>query len=99
MNATEKQRTLIRDCHDPPTIGHMGITKTLARVREKHIWKGIRKDVTDYVKNYHVCVKIKHIRIPKKGQHQAIEAPDYPFQRPALDFVTGFPETDNPIIE
>lgn len=73
----------------------MGIAKTIARIKQTRNQKEIRQDVTEYIKNYHVYAKVKYIRTAKQGQHQAIETPEYPFQRPALDFVTGFPEADD----
>ena len=96
VEATEEFEEIIRKCHDPQTEGHMGITKTLMKVKSITTWPRIKQDVTEYIAKCQVCAKAKHVRQPRQGQHQAIAAPEYPFQRPALDFITGLPEADDP---
>ena len=93
---TEEQLSIIKECHDPQTIEHMGIIKIIDRVRERDNWEGIKKDITEYIANCPVYAKAKYIRKTKEEQHQALEAPKHPFQRPALDFITGLPEADDP---
>ena len=36
--------------HDGPTAGHLGITKTLQKVRERFYWPGQRQSVEDWLR-------------------------------------------------
>lgn len=49
-----------------------------------------------YVKNCPTCALGKHDRSKKEGLHQPLPAPDRPYQRPALDFMIGLPESEDP---
>ena len=45
-------RSLVKDVltslHDDPTSSHLGITKTLSKVRERYYWPDQRQDVEDW---------------------------------------------------
>ena len=36
-------------CHVDVTSGHFGVTKTVARIKERFMWKGILRDVKSMV--------------------------------------------------
>ena len=36
-------------CHIDITSGHLGVTKTIARIKERFMWKGIVEDVKNLV--------------------------------------------------
>lgn len=44
----EKMR-IMTCCHSDITSGHLGIAKTVARIKERYMWKGTVKDVKDSV--------------------------------------------------
>ena len=43
------REALLRHVHDIPTGGHPGVERTLARLKQKYYWYGMRKDVELYV--------------------------------------------------
>ena len=48
----EQKAVILRERHDDTTAGHPGIDKTLELVtRDYDPWPGLRKDVTEYVRN------------------------------------------------
>lgn len=55
----EKRQEIIRNHHDPPTCGHLGVSKTLARITRNFYWPKCHADVSRYVKNCQVCVQTK----------------------------------------
>uniref|UniRef100_A0ABD2VUC6 HTH CENPB-type domain-containing protein n=1 Tax=Trichogramma kaykai TaxID=54128 RepID=A0ABD2VUC6_9HYME len=59
----ESRPRIIRESHDSATAGHKGITKTYNRVREKYLWKGMKSEITDYVKSCPICQTKKLTRI------------------------------------
>ena len=50
-----RRQKVLTTYHDEPTKGHTGIHKTLALVKERYWWKGMGRDVEQYVCSYLVC--------------------------------------------
>ena len=94
--ATEKNNDIIREVHDTKTAKHQKILKTLKKIQERTTWKNIKADVEKYVKNCPTFAIRKHDRSRKEKLHQPLKPPEILFQRPALNFVTGLPESQNP---
>ena len=44
----DRQR-ILNACHSDPTSGHLGVKKTIKRIRERFTWKGLNKDVANLV--------------------------------------------------
>ena len=63
---TALRRSVLFECHSAPSAGHLGRTKTLARIRRQNLWwDGITKDVRSFVRACAVCRKTKpHFRKP-----------------------------------
>ena len=55
---TEQERAL-REAHDEPTAGHLGIAKTLVRLSHKYYWPEILRTATKYVRSCLSCQKYK----------------------------------------
>ncbi len=45
--------------HDHMLAGHLGIAKSLARIRRQFLWPGLGNDVKTYVSNCITCAKPK----------------------------------------
>ena len=39
------QLRIAKSCHVDPTSGHLGVKKTVGRVKERFMWKGVWDDV------------------------------------------------------
>ena len=48
QNRTEQMR-VAQTCHVDVTSGHFGVTKRVARIKERFMWKGILRDVKSMV--------------------------------------------------
>ena len=46
-------------CHAHAMSGHLGVKRTLSRVQERFYWKGMQKDVYNYVRSCDVCQQLK----------------------------------------
>ena len=40
---------ILLSCHVDPTSGHMGKTRTINKIKDRFMWKGMVKDVQDMV--------------------------------------------------
>ncbi|XP_045535217.1 uncharacterized protein LOC123720914 isoform X2 [Papilio machaon] len=54
-----KREEILKSFHDSPTAGHQGIERTLQRIREHFFFIGMRRYVTEYLKNCVDCLKYK----------------------------------------
>ena len=76
-------------CHDLPLTGHMGIAKTLLRIRMNYIWYRMAKDVELFVKSCNVCNRNKKANTKAKaglGQYHA----GIPMERVHIDILGPF---------
>ena len=48
----DEQLKILQACHADPTSGHLGFRRTLARITERFLWKGVVKDSQDIVSIY-----------------------------------------------
>ena len=49
-NTSEKKR-IVEACHSDPTSGHLGVKRTITRIRERFSWKGLNKEAAVYVRS------------------------------------------------
>ena len=88
------QREVFQQLHSSPTAGHLGITKTLSRVRERFYWARNHRDIQDWCRSCDLCAS-------KKGPQRRSRAPmsqynvGAPMERLALDVLGPLPITDN----
>ena len=79
--------------HSQASSGHMGVRRTIARVRRRYYWTGYKSDISDWCSKCEVCQK-------RKGPPKRHRAPMHtyvvgvPFERIALDITGPLPETE-----
>ncbi|KAL5499988.1 hypothetical protein EMCRGX_G011472 [Ephydatia muelleri] len=57
QNQTEQHKIALA-CHADPTSGHVGVKKTIARIKERFTWKGLVEDVKNIVSTCDRCQKM-----------------------------------------
>ncbi|MCG8033694.1 MAG: DDE-type integrase/transposase/recombinase, partial [Candidatus Thiodiazotropha taylori] len=88
------RRLVLNHCHDIKTAGHLGMNKTVSKVRQKFYWPGLQSDVRSYIAGCEACVKRKE-PIPTKRAPMQIVRSGYPMERIALDILGELPLTSN----
>jgi hypothetical protein len=91
----DEKKNIIKDYHDSLQAGHQGITKTLKMILKRYYWRGIQKDVHDYIVNCPVCQISKHDRIDRTAPRTIVQTPEKRNEKIALDIVGPLPETEN----
>ena len=82
--------SILAEAHGSVSSGHMGVKKTLQRLRKRSYWVGMRRDVQEWCRVCHVCAA-------KKGPQRTPQAPlqvvgvGVPMQRVAVDVAGPFP--------
>ena len=79
--------------HDATTGGHLGVKKTLERVRTRFYWVGQRRDVEEWCRACEICAARKSEPKKRKAPLQ-IEPAKYPLERIAMDILGPLPETE-----
>lgn len=90
---TANRKQVLFECHDHPTAGHLGVSKTHQKIFERYYWPGMRKDIRYYVLTCTVCGANKHPNQNKPGLCGQYKNVSFPFQCISLDFVGPFPKS------
>ena len=88
-----KRREVLKISHDVQTSGHLGMKKTLSKVRQNYYWPGVSQDVKIYVSGCEICQKGKE-PIPSKRTPMQVARSRYPMEIIAVDIMGELPETD-----
>ena len=89
----EIRTLLIAENHDSPMAGHFGMDRTLDLLQRHWFWRGIQKDVREYVQSCAVCQRSKHSTQKSQGLLHPIVA-SKPWEMITMDFVCGFPRDE-----
>ncbi|XP_071502498.1 uncharacterized protein [Diadema antillarum] len=88
------RKEILRLAHEIPMAGHMGVKKTLCRIRAHFFWPKMRKDVSEFCRTCHEC------QVVGKPQHAIRPAPlipipafEEPFSRVMVDCVGPLPKS------
>ncbi|KAJ0494369.1 putative nucleotidyltransferase, Ribonuclease H [Helianthus annuus] len=93
-----KHNTLRKDiihlCHATSGSGHSGVHVTLQRAKQFFTWKGITRDVRQFIRECEICQRAKHETAAQPGLLQPLATPSYIFSDISMDFVGGLPNSD-----
>jgi hypothetical protein len=84
---------VLHEFHDVETHGHPGIERIMKAVEKCFYWKNMAKSVKRYVSSCEVCLRTKSRNSKSPGLLQSHPIPTARWQRVAMDFLVGLPET------
>ena len=91
--APMKLRDLIFDqLHATRLGGHLGVTKTLEKIKLRFYWAGCKRDVKLWCKNCACCAQKSGVRTRASMQHTPV---GIPMQKIAMDITGPFPISEN----
>ena len=82
---------VLKEKHDSPSAGHMGMEKTLELVGRSYWWQRWRQDTMNYVRSCPSCQKNKYETKKPAGELQPIPIPTKKFEQITTDLVTDLP--------
>ena len=82
--------TILVETHDK--MGHQGNNRTYSLIKQQYYWKGMAKDVKDYIQRCPACRQEK-AQVQSYPLHMT-EIPDRPFDKIAMDLVTDLTESN-----
>ena len=78
---------LIKEYHDTPHIGaHSGVKRTINKLKQRYVWKGMNKMVKNYINKCESCTRNKQIRHSKEKM-VITNTPSRSFETIAIDTV------------
>jgi hypothetical protein len=86
--------TILESCHDSPYAGHLGVKKTLARIRERFYWRNMVTEITDYVKSCDSCQRRKISPTVGQGLYQPMPIAERIFEAISIDLLGPLPEVN-----
>jgi transposase InsO family protein len=88
----ELKDQVLRENHDSPTAGHLGVNKAIKRVADRYFWPGWRKQVREYVRNCESCQKAKpEQKLPRGKMH--FREPQGPWHVVTTDIIGPLPRS------
>lgn len=87
---------ILKGTHDSPFTGHLGVTRTLDRIRKRFFWPNMQKSVENYIRQCDICVKRKTPALTANNGAaplQSLEVSE-PFTFWAVDYMGPLPETN-----
>lgn len=92
----ESRKSIIRDHHDPPLCGHLGISKTCSRISERFYWPKLRADVANHVRKCTTCLEIKPEQKRAVGRMLSAQpTAHHPWQLVSADLVGPLPRSSS----
>jgi hypothetical protein len=87
--------TLMREVHDAPTGGHLGREKTYRRLTARVYWRGVYRDVQDYVRSCVSCAQNKASHLNASDVLHPLPIPARRWETMTMDFVGPLPMTSS----
>ena len=90
-----QRRQIISQHHDPPTMGHPGISRTTQLIRQHFWWPKLASEVEQYVKGCADCQRNKTNTQGRKAPLSPIfpQPNALPFTTIAMDFIVKLPKS------
>ncbi|WVY91245.1 hypothetical protein V8G54_036759 [Vigna mungo] len=85
---------ILHEFHSSLMGGHAGFTRTLARIAAQFYWKGMNKDVQQFVQACLICQQAKMSHTLPAGLLQPLPIPEQIWEDIAMDFITGLPPSN-----
>ncbi|KAL4083915.1 hypothetical protein QTP88_029231 [Uroleucon formosanum] len=88
LEFTDEEKLMIfKQCHDSIIGGHVGIHRTIKKIKTQFNWRGLKEDVIEYIKNCESCQKGKVANKKVKQPMLITSTSSEPFEKIFLDIV------------
>ena len=85
---------LIKWYHSSPEAGHVGRDLTVKRLKQVFYWKGLTKQVRQFVRLCQVCQASKAETVASPGLLQPLPIPQEVWVDVSMDFISGLPKSE-----
>ena len=85
----ELKKEIMEEAHSSAYAMHPGSTKMYHILREHYWWRGMKKDVAEFVSRYLICQQVKAEHQKPTGLLQSLPIPQWKWEKITMDFVVG----------
>ncbi|KAK4271035.1 hypothetical protein QN277_019789 [Acacia crassicarpa] len=87
------RKDLLTYFHADGVGGHSGIHSTFKRLASVFYWKGMEKDVRNFVRECVICQRFKLELVASPGLLQPLPIPNHVWTELSMDFISGLPKS------
>ena len=89
----ELKKEIMEEAHSLAYAMHPGSTKMYRTLKDHYWWRGMKREIEEFVSNCLTCQQIKIEHQKPAGLLQPLSIPEWKWERITMDFVTGLPKT------
>jgi hypothetical protein len=89
----EAREVLLEEAHNSTYSIHPGATKMYLDLKTRYWWRGMKKEIAQYVARCDICQRTKAEHQKPAGLLQPLPIPEWKWEEIGMDFVTGLPRT------
>ena len=87
----ELKKEIMEEAHSFAYAMHLGSTKMYHTLRKHYWWRGIKKDVIEFVSRCLICQQVKAEHQRPTGLLQYLPIPQWKWEKIKMDFLVGLP--------
>ena len=92
-NDSNLRDAVLYEAHRSKFSIHPGSTKMYMDLKRQYWWRGMKRDVANFVAKCSICKQVKADHQRPGGELQPLPIPDWKWDHVTMDFVTGLPRT------
>ena len=89
------RREIMEEAHSSAYAMHPGSTKMYHTLKEHYWWKGMKRDIAEFVSRCLTCQQVKAEHQKPVGLLQSLPIPQWKWKRITMDFMVGLPRCRN----
>ncbi|KAJ6808834.1 uncharacterized protein M6B38_165845 [Iris pallida] len=93
VSSGDLRTKVMTEAHNSQYSIHPGSTKMYKDLRQTFWWHGMKREVARFVSRCLVCQQVKAEHQRTAGFLQPLSIPEWKWEHPTIDFVTGLPRT------
>ena len=91
----EIKKMILHEAHKSRFAIHPGSTKMYQDLKRQYWWRGMKKDVRQYVSECATCLRVKAEHQKPAGELQPLPVPGWKWEHITMDFLMGLPRTEH----
>ena len=92
--AGEIKKMILHEAHKSRYAIHPGSTKMYQDLKRQYWWRGMKRDVREYVSECVTCLRVKAEHQKPAGELQPLPVPEWKWEHITMDFLMGLPRTE-----
>ena len=89
----ELKKEIMEEAYSSAYAMHPGSTKMYRTLKDHYWWRGMKREIAEFVSKCLTCQQIKIEHQKPAGLLQPLSIPEWKWERITMDFVTGLPKT------